>query len=69
MPDIDRLCDAVEREGGALFGNVFALPPKAGGLLVFPSWLCHWVHPYAGPGERISLAFNNLRLENVRRVE
>jgi uncharacterized protein (TIGR02466 family) len=55
-------------QGGALFGNVFALPPKTGGLLVFPSWLRHWVHPYAGAGERISLAFN-LRLEQVRRVE
>ncbi len=54
-------------QGGALFGNVFALPPRAGGLLVFPSWLRHWVHPYAGPGARISLAFN-LRLESVRRV-
>lgn len=53
---------------GALFGNIFALPPIDGGLLIFPSWLRHWVHPYAGAAERISLAFN-LRLDDARPVE
>ncbi|WP_119169287.1 2OG-Fe(II) oxygenase family protein [Algihabitans albus] len=54
--------------GGALFGNIFALPPINGGLLIFPSWLRHWVHPYAGDAERISLAFN-LRLEDAQPVD
>ncbi|RLA29447.1 MAG: hypothetical protein DRQ63_00820 [Gammaproteobacteria bacterium] len=29
-----------------------------GRMLLWPSWLKHWVHPYQGKGERISVAFN-----------
>lgn len=29
-----------------------------GRMLLWPSWLKHWVHPYQGEGERISIAFN-----------
>lgn len=29
-----------------------------GRMLLWPSWLKHWVHPYEGEGERISIAFN-----------
>jgi len=29
-----------------------------GRMLLWPSWLKHWVHPYQGEGERISVAFN-----------
>jgi len=36
------------------------LNPQAGAMLVFPSWLQHQVHPYHGPGERISVAINVL---------
>ena len=32
--------------------------PKDGALVLFPSWLLHWVHPYAGEGQRISISFN-----------
>lgn len=32
--------------------------PKAGTMVVFPSWLQHQVHPYFGPGERIAVSFN-----------
>jgi uncharacterized protein (TIGR02466 family) len=32
--------------------------PRDGLLLVFPGYLGHFVHPYFGKGERISLAFN-----------
>ena len=32
--------------------------PKAGLLLLFPSNLLHWVYPHAGPGDRVSIAFN-----------
>lgn len=34
------------------------LDPRAGVMVVFPSWLQHQVHPYFGPGERISISFN-----------
>ena len=27
-------------------------------LLMFPSWLNHFVNPFMGGGERISIAFN-----------
>jgi hypothetical protein len=27
-------------------------------MIVFPSWLQHFVHPYFGGAERISVAFN-----------
>jgi uncharacterized protein (TIGR02466 family) len=32
--------------------------PKAGRLVMFPSWLLHQVRPYRGNAERISIAFN-----------
>jgi uncharacterized protein (TIGR02466 family) len=39
-------------------GPSFAIRPKEGQLLLFPSWLEHEVEPFRGRGERISLAFN-----------
>ena len=35
-----------------------------GRMLLWPSWLKHWVHPYEGEGERISIAFNVNVIEN-----
>lgn len=32
--------------------------PEAGVLLMFPAWLNHYVNPFRGRGERISIAFN-----------
>lgn len=34
------------------------LDPRAGVMVVFPSWLQHQVHPYFGDGERIAVSFN-----------
>lgn len=31
---------------------------QPGQLILFPSWLLHWVTPYEGDGERITVAFN-----------
>ena len=43
-------------------GNIHAsgklVPPEPGLLLLFPSWLNHFVNPFRGKGERISIAFN-----------
>lgn len=41
-------------------GTGMGLPivPASGLLLIFPAWLEHRVEPFAGPGERISVAFN-----------
>ncbi len=43
---------------GAGFGASKLIRPSNSELIMFPSWLNHWVHPYWGEGERISIAFN-----------
>jgi uncharacterized protein (TIGR02466 family) len=43
---------------GNLHGAKRSVRPEAGSALVFPSWLCHYVNPFRGKGERISIAFN-----------
>jgi uncharacterized protein (TIGR02466 family) len=44
-------------EHTSLYGR-FLLNPLAGQMVIFPGWLQHQVHPYFGPGERITIAFN-----------
>ena len=41
-----------------MFGRHLTIRPQAGMLVVFPAWLEHWVHPFFGKGERISIAVN-----------
>lgn len=43
---------------GFMFGRAITVQPQAGLLIVFPAWLEHWVHPFYGRGERISIAVN-----------
>jgi uncharacterized protein (TIGR02466 family) len=43
---------------GDPYGDPVRVWPEAGLLVVFPSWLCHWVHPYAGDTPRIAVSFN-----------
>ena len=43
---------------GDPYGEPFRVRPQAGLLVVFPSWLYHWVHPYAGETPRIAISFN-----------
>lgn len=45
-------------QGGLSGGANEVLLPKAGRLVLFPSWLLHQVRPYRGTAERISIAFN-----------
>lgn len=40
-----------------LYGR-FLVRPSAGQMIVFPSWLQHFVHPCRGSEPRISIAFN-----------
>jgi len=40
------------------FDNRLTITPKAGDLLMFPSWLMHMVSPTSGESQRISIAFN-----------
>ncbi|WP_159086424.1 MULTISPECIES: TIGR02466 family protein [Burkholderia] len=38
--------------------SIRTIRPVSGSLLLFPSWLEHWVHPHYEAGERISIPFN-----------
>lgn len=44
---------------GDPFGRSIVVRPQSGVMVIFPSWLLHWVNPYQGGGERISVAFNS----------
>ena len=45
-------------EGAACFNRKFVINPKPGDLLVFPSYLTHWVQPNGDSTDRITVAFN-----------
>ncbi|HEY7305988.1 MAG TPA: 2OG-Fe(II) oxygenase family protein [Bryobacteraceae bacterium] len=49
--------DAVTAPGDP-YGKPFRIRPQAGLLVVFPSWLFHWVHPYRGDRPRVAVSFN-----------
>lgn len=40
------------------YGQTAEFSAEAGAMVVWPSWLLHWVNPFYGEGERISVAFN-----------
>lgn len=42
----------------AIYEARFLIDPVPGLMVFFPSWLKHMVHPYRGPGERISISYN-----------
>jgi uncharacterized protein (TIGR02466 family) len=43
---------------GDPYGEPVRVRPEAGLIVIFPSWLYHWVHPYAGDTPRIAVSFN-----------
>jgi uncharacterized protein (TIGR02466 family) len=43
---------------GEAFERRVRIRPAEGLMVCFPAWLRHLTHPHAGPGERISVAFN-----------
>ena len=44
--------------GGLSVGTNQTIVPKAGRLVMFPSWVLHQVRPYRGTAQRISIALN-----------
>jgi uncharacterized protein (TIGR02466 family) len=44
--------------GGAPMRAEQPIRPRAGMVVLFPSWLMHFVRPYRGEGTRISVALN-----------
>lgn len=43
---------------GDPYGEPVRVRPESGLIVIFPSWLYHWVHPYAGHMPRIAVSFN-----------
>jgi uncharacterized protein (TIGR02466 family) len=43
---------------GDPYGEAVRIKPEAGLLVIFPSWLYHWVHPYIGETPRVAVSFN-----------
>ncbi len=43
---------------GDPYGEPVRVRPESGLLVLFPSWLYHWVHPYTGQSARIAVSFN-----------
>ena len=43
---------------GTIMEGRYLIEPIPGLMVMFPSWLSHFVHPFFGQGERISIAFN-----------
>lgn len=50
---------------GEPYGQKYPIRPEPGMMLIFPGFLYHYVHPFLGEGERISIAFN-VRASNQR---
>jgi uncharacterized protein (TIGR02466 family) len=46
------------RMPGAVGAESLLIRPQAGMMVVFPAWIEHWVHPFQGEGQRISIAIN-----------
>ena len=57
LPDPRPYANMVSTPGDP-FGQKALITPEAGLMVVFPSWLYHFVHPYSADGTRISVAFN-----------
>lgn len=53
---------------GGPFDLRYTIRPRPGLMVVFPSWLNHLVHPFAGAGARISVAFNVL-VDDLRFID
>ena len=49
---------AFNMPGGRSVGANEVVPPRAGRLVLFPSWILHQVRPYRGTAQRISIALN-----------
>lgn len=45
-------------EGAACFTSKFTMKPRNGMLLIFPSYLRHWVYPNDSEYDRVTIAFN-----------
>lgn len=47
----------ISPDGATAFPKM-VIDPKPGMMVIFPCWLYHYVNPFQGRGERLSIAFN-----------
>ena len=66
IPDNGTL-EFMDPRPGNIHGGKWVVKPKKGILVMFPSWLYHYVNPFYGESDRISIAFN-MNVEIVRTV-
>jgi uncharacterized protein (TIGR02466 family) len=52
-------------DSAACFASKFVVQPQAGMLVMFPSYLRHWVYPNESDEERVTIAFNTRFLKNA----
>jgi uncharacterized protein (TIGR02466 family) len=57
-PDTNGWIEFQDPRPGNLHGRNERIKPEEGLMLLFPGWLNHFVNPFHGEGERISIAFN-----------
>jgi uncharacterized protein (TIGR02466 family) len=61
---------ALSIQGATCFDPAVRVQPKAGLMILFPSYLRHWVYPNEEESERVSIAFNIRYLKrDLKRVE
>lgn len=57
-PEFNGWIEFQDPRPGNIHGGKERIEPVEGMLLMFPGWLNHYVNPFRGGGERISIAFN-----------
>ncbi len=57
-PEFNGWIEFQDPRPGNIHGGKERIEPVEGMLLIFPGWLNHYVNPFSGTGERISIAFN-----------
>lgn len=58
QPETNGWIEFQDPRPGNLHGANERVKPEEGLMLLFPGWLNHFVNPFRGRGERISIAFN-----------
>lgn len=54
----------------AMYGHTWhRVQPRPGLMLIFPGWMTHFVHPYDGEGERVSVSFDAILTEESYDIE
>jgi uncharacterized protein (TIGR02466 family) len=58
FPDPRGAAAMITPDHSGLALNPVSIQPVEGTLLIFPAWMQHFVNPYRGSGQRLTIAFN-----------